>query len=758
MSDRGTVASRTGRQRLDNSDNVAGLDDEVQSHTTRPRPASRRIGLRFAALLALLAVLIPLPTPARAVGLVVVGVLLPIVLWGRLVGERFDGLRDYRVGAGIIATLSGWTLVELVLLAVRLGANTWTSALALLLVCATPLVLNTPMKRPTGTAAWLRAAAGPAVAVAVGFGAGAALLAWSMRLNLKYTDSILTFNVFWLGVLAVTLPCLWLAFRRADPLPQFCLIVLGISTFIPTFMRSPLAPNQSDELAHWGETKRMMADGLLFQPDPVVSMGPKYPGLETLTTGVARLAALSPMNAGHLVVALAGIATAFGIAALARTIGASRRGSLVAGALYVISPQAVMFHQIYSYESLAVPLAVWFLVAVVCLSQRTHSNDRWTVPAVVTLGAALLVTHHLTTFGTAGIVITLAVIALVRPRGELRWVPLAICGIGLTALGTAWAVAVNADLPVYLGNYLKYAAQGIHNFVSGTSGTSPDVLSSNTRFGSTRELFGGSVLPTYERITAYVVQPLLAVWFAYAVWTVRKRLSTARLGFALVGLAYFASLPLTLLSGAGSGAHRSWALSFIGISIILSLAIDRPSAISKQRVRFSPALLTGVGVLCSVAILVASFASEDNAARRLPGPFQLGADGRTFTAATVRAAQWFERTQGSGQTVITNHRTLTVFGSYGDAVEPPFPQWLIFYPTTEPDPTVVHSFLSSGINYVIVDSELAKSVPVETYFGTGEPPAPSVPLPQASLTKFDTLPWLSRIHTDGNITIYKVRH
>jgi hypothetical protein len=154
--------------------------------------------------------------------------------------------------------------------------------------------------------------------------------------------------------------------------------------------------------------------------------------------------------------------------------------------------------------------------------------------------------------------------------------------------------------------------------------------------------------------------------------------------------------------------------------------------------------------------LLGSYGAGVNAYQQFPGPFVLGADGRTVSPDMISSAKWFAAHEGRNRSILTNTRTLVIFSAYADAQEEYFPQWLLFYPTTAPSPEIVHEFLLSGDDFIVVDERLATDIPIESYFGGSEPPPPSIPLPRASLDKFNHLPWLRLIHRDGNISIYRV--
>jgi hypothetical protein len=228
----------------------------------------------------------------------------------------------------------------------------------------------------------------------------------------------------------------------------------------------------------------------------------------------------------------------------------------------------------------------------------------------------------------------------------------------------------------------------------------------------------------------------------------------------VIGWLYFLSLPLTLVGLASSGAHRTWAFSSIGVAVAIaaltasgrdpiSAAADRASARRWRTLRISAAMgaFTVIGV--------ASYASSVNLYERFPGRYVLGADGRDLTPDLLRSADWFADNVGYGASVLAARRTFVAFGAYADATKPAINGWEIFFPTSLSQGEVA-KLLASDTQYVAVDDRLATAVPQQSYFSVYEPTPPSVPLPQASIAKFASVPWLKLVHRDANISIYRV--
>jgi hypothetical protein len=224
-------------------------------------------------------------------------------------------------------------------------------------------------------------------------------------------------------------------------------------------------------------------------------------------------------------------------------------------------------------------------------------------------------------------------------------------------------------------------------------------------------------------------------------------------------MGYFASLPFLLVAGASPGAHRSWAISFIGLAVTLPAVWLPSNPAAEGRRRVTVAANTYGALLASAALsvaLVGDYSASSNAYERFPGPFVLNTDGRNVTSDMIRSAQWFAASEGRGQSILTTSRTFAVFGAYAGAQQRPFPAWEIFFPLVRPEKRYVDLMREKGFRYIVTDDRMTTELPHGRYFNLAEPNPPAWPLPAACLTKFDSLKWLSKIHQDGHITIYRL--
>ena len=58
----------------------------------------------------------------------------------------------------------------------------------------------------------------------------------------------------------------------------WALALVGLSTFVPRYLRNPFAPSYHDEYAHWHEATDVLATGRLFQGNSLIPIVEYYPG------------------------------------------------------------------------------------------------------------------------------------------------------------------------------------------------------------------------------------------------------------------------------------------------------------------------------------------------------------------------------------------------------------------------------------------------------------------------------------------------
>jgi hypothetical protein len=569
------------------------------------------------------------------------------------------------------------------------------------------------------------------------------------------------------------LPLVGLIARRATDrnLRSALLILYGLVSYAPKLLRNPTSPAYHDEYAHWRATFEILATGRLFEPNPVIQMIARYPGLHAVTAAVVNITGLTIWQAATLLVILFHVALVLGIAALTQALGFDSRTAALAAILYSLNSSFLYFDTQYAYESMAITLAVWALVAYVraIRSPAREGQAAWAMLTVV-LVAGTIITHHLSAF-TLIVIMALVSIAMSLPwlaRGD-GWVRSAVAAWSLTLVcGLMAAAWVHYMAPKTLSYLSPFAGQGLSELLQVLNGS-----------GSARQLFGASLSPWWEQKSAYMVPLLALALTAAALILMRSWIKDGRLphgrrrallcAFSFLAVVYFPSTVFILAPAGAEGARRSWAFTWIGLSILASLAtvwlIDWAGRRSFQWSR----AVVRLGLCGALAVaLVGGTAAGLIASYRFPGPFLYGSDARSVTPELLAASRWFLARFGAGNNIVTDRYTGLIFGSFGlqtpAAPSAGFPVYNVYLakPGAPIEPAYLIPDLGlSDYTYLIVDARMAYDAPELGVYFTSNDPASVRPKDGRSpffgrLIKFNTTQWMVKVYQSGNYAIYRL--
>ena len=210
-----------------------------------------------------------------------------------------------------------------------------------------------------------------------------------------------------------------------------------------------------------------------------------------------------------------------GIAALAQALGFDNRTASLIAILYALNSSFLYFDTQYAYESMAITLVVWTLVAFVraIRSQSGQGRAAWSVLTVV-LSAGTVITHHLSSF-TLVMIMALVSLTLSLPwlaEGK-DWIRTAVTAWGLTLvtalLAGAWFYFVAPTTWSYLSPYMGEGFSELMQVVNGSGGA--------------RQLFGASLSPWWEQKSAYLVTVFALFLAVGGLLLIRARIRDGRL-------------------------------------------------------------------------------------------------------------------------------------------------------------------------------------------------------------------------------------
>src|SRR5207253_2959399 len=107
--------------------------------------------------------------------------------------------------------------------------------------------------------------------------------------------------------------------------------------------------------------------------------------------------------------------------------------------------------------------------------------------------------------------------------------------------------------------------------------------------------------------------------------------SSVGIALILFGLLYFPSLPVMLTEAGNEGARRSWAFTYIGLSLLIAPIIPWLLRRAARWPHMEKVTLGGVAAILSI-MLVGNVSMQTNEYYRFPGPYVYGSDTRSTTA------------------------------------------------------------------------------------------------------------------------------
>jgi hypothetical protein len=550
--------------------------------------------------------------------------------------------------------------------------------------------------------------------------------------------------LYWAGILLIALPIFWrLTSREASPGERLALVcLLGISLYLVKVVRDAPLFTFSDELVHAFNADQIANHHHLFRYNPILPVTPNYPGLEGATSALMGLTGLSSYGAGIVIVGAARLSLMLALFLLFSRIGGSARTAGLAAAIYVGNFNFLFWGAQFSYESIALPLFVVLLMAVAerDASPREWARD-WAVPIVLGI-AAIVVTHHLTSYAVA---VFLALLAMVYwgLRRDWSWPNPWRYAILAAVLAIGWLVLVADSTFGYLGPVIEEAFEAIFNTASGEAPPRGLFQGKGASIPSTPLLARGIALLAVALLAAAVLFGLLRFWRRY-------RKQPFPLIFAAASIVFFGTLLLRLAPAAWETGNRLSEYLFVGLAFIAALSGLQDWRPSKWPWLGRASLTAALGVVL-VGGAIAGWPWD----LQLSAPIRASAEGRTISSGPLALAEWAKRNIPAGER----------FGATtGDARMLMVPGERVAFAGKTPDiqDLLEETSLSDwelpllrreNIRYVVTDRREISADATRGYsFSIRGDEAPRTPL--ASVTKFADLPGAKRIYSSGDISVY----
>jgi hypothetical protein len=567
------------------------------------------------------------------------------------------------------------------------------------------------------------------------------------RMNAGWADA-----VSWIGLMIILLPAtfrlLGSTARRSERLVLVGVVAVGLYTVF--ILLSPSMFGLHDELGAYRSVEDILRTGRLYKPpNPIDAAYSSYPGILAVTAALSRLTGLGVVPCGYVLVGVAKLLLTGGLFLFVERITRSSRVAGIAVVLYMANPNFFFFDSQFAYESLAIGIGAMALWMTSRVAEPVSGTNTDLIVALM-LDAALVMTHHLTSYAVTLVVIVWATFSqFQRPRtaAAQRLLVLALFSVIMTG---AYALATLKATESDIGGSIVGSLHGLINVISGNEASKHPFSSAS-----------GYANPPLEQAAGLLSVGLLmaALPFGlYAVWR-RRHNGLGLLILELTALLYPASLGLRLTAAGSETSNRTSEFVFAGLATVVALTFIVLFGRVADRRDWAGRLLR----LLATAYIGVAFAGGITVGTApydlLPTGYAVGADARSVDTEGVQAARWAGRWLAP---------RLNFFGDLTDG------ELFTAYSQLRPQSGTIGShklgelFTSATfgpvqrriitydkIRYVVVDKRDSSALPYSgSYFGDADPGTYTSPIGLRALTKFDFVPCIDRIFSSGNIVVY----
>ncbi|HEY6542087.1 MAG TPA: hypothetical protein VIZ18_14180, partial [Ktedonobacteraceae bacterium] len=515
--------------------------------------------------------------------------------------------------------------------------------------------------------------------------------------------------LFWTGLMVIYMPIAARIFS-AQPSRQerlALLIFLAVALYLEKFLQYPLNFAYFDEFIHVRTAQDIITSGHLFHPNPILPLSPYFPGLEIVISSLSSLTGLSIFASGILVIGIVQLLTVLSLYHFYKHLANSDRTAGIATALYMANP-GFLFDTAFAYESLALSLATFVLFVVTLRCYAKSERRRGLTPVIWLALAAVVVTHHLTSYTlTALLLIWTFVSLLLRVVRTFRRNPtwnnrlgLGPGEAGILALGLciAWLVFTGGKAVDYLAQYPVSSVKELLQVLSGHT--------------SVRQFFHnttGTAIPRWEPLISYFSIAVILAGLSFSFFQLWRhhRTSAVYLTLAAMALIYPVSLGFHLIPQGAEMAQRSTEFAFLGVGFLLAIgAVGRWMFLSKRWRH--PVVIAGI---VGIIFLGQTVTGNGQIWGRLPGPYLVVADQRSIEPEGISAAIWARMYLGPGHSVATDRINMLLMSTYGS-------QWVpmawnsdvsvqSIFAEQQFGPDVWAALQADKVQYLVVDRRLS---------------------------------------------------
>lgn len=528
-------------------------------------------------------------------------------------------------------------------------------------------------------------------------------------------------------------------------------------------MSNPLMATRFDESLHVITLLRMVEGNGFFDPNTMLSVSPHYPGLELVAGGVHWLTGMPLMAAQVVTVVLARAVLVLALFLLVERLTGSHRAGALVVLLYGASSQFWFFNAQFSYQTLAIPLAVLGMLLIVRAGDAATAAASTAAPdgtprgalraaarplAAATASLALLaLTHHLT--GWLTIVLLWAWASAHHVAGDrVRALTTTVAaGLG-TVVAVGWSALVAPMLADYLLPLFEDAVTEVRGLLTGAD--------------TGRQLFAdkaGYATPLWEQL---VMLGSVLLWIGLllpAAWSALRGRTMTRSWARLLPIGLALVYPLLLVARFSPTASDIGERGSSFVTMAMAGVVAAWLAGRHHRVSRLPRTVVAVGF--SVLLVGGTILGSGPDWSRVPGPWMAAAEQRSVDADALAAARWLGRYAPEDSRYAadtTFNRLLPTFADVdaSTGITGSLNTTNLFV-ADEVDAGVVDLLRRYEIDFVVAETRLADQLAASgsLFEGSADFGIDSVSLEQ--LTKWEGVPGIETVLSEGPVRIYDVR-
>jgi hypothetical protein len=571
--------------------------------------------------------------------------------------------------------------------------------------------------------------------------------------------------LFWSGVVLLVVPIslriVWPLVARGE---RFFLLFLFVEALL--YYKVVYAPTtfvHHDEFLHWIAASDLLTARRLFLSNPLLEIGPSYPGLEILTTAIVNLTGLPLVAAGTLLVAVLRGVFIIALFLFYEKIAGSARISAIACLVYMGCSTFVLFEAMFSYESFGIALCA-LIFAVEARSRDLVGRPRLSAVALIALLlSALALTHHLSAGYAAIYLGAVAVMEVLHRDGPMRIEAryAAFTAILVIVLPLLWMETRGIHLSAYLGPVVEDGVKTLLAKVHGTGSVHSSVTASapSEPFGMRLITLAGILLLSLGLATGFfrslaITAPSGAGWRPIRDILARRWRDSRIVVLAVLACAFPLSVAFRLTVGGWELGNRMGTLAFFGVGLLVAVSVVHywQGRMPRGWRRIAPALAVVVIVLSGVT---------SSAFDPIHGRYRVAADAQSIEPMGIETALWARTWLGAGNRFTADRINRLLLASYGrqdvrvrivEGVETGR-----LFEAEKLWPDELWALTRSDIDFLLVDLRLSTDLPVLGFYFEPWEAGNGKPLPAAALLKFNDVDGITRIYDNGFMVIYDVR-